>query len=84
MTMIQHENPALMIGTPEKENGRDVAQVIGAACYYFTMSWPADLWMSPPEIPPSFEAGLKDISEGRVVDLDIALTQPPGAQIPRN
>ena len=36
------------------------------------------------EIPPSFEAGLKDIEEGRVVDLDVALTQPPSAQIPRD
>jgi len=84
MTIIQPENPALMIGTPEKENGCDVAQVIGAACYFFTMSWPANLWTSTLEIPPSFEAGLKDITEGRVVDLDVALTQPPGAQIPRN
>jgi hypothetical protein len=28
-------------------------------------------------IPSSFEEGLRDIEEGRVVDLDIALTQPP-------
>jgi hypothetical protein len=31
-------------------------------------------------IPESFRQGMKDIEEGRVVDMDIALTQkPPGA-----
>lgn len=79
--MIQHENPALVIGTPENENGSDVPEEIGATCYYFTMSWPADLHAKTFEIPPSFDAGLKDFKEGRVVDLDVALTQPPRAQI---
>ncbi len=80
--MIQQENPALVIRAPEDENGSDVAQEIGAVTYYFTMSWPEKLCAKPFEIPPSFDAGLKDIEEGRVVDLDVALTQPPRAQIP--
>jgi len=44
------------------------------ACYYFTMSWPE---INFADIPPSFEASLKDISQGRVVDLDTALTSEP-------
>ena len=80
--MIQQENPAFVFGAPENEN--DVAQESSAATYYFTMAWP-QLYAKPIEIPPSFDAGLKDIEEGRVLDLDTALTQPPpSAQIPRD
>jgi hypothetical protein len=79
--MIQQENPAFVFGAPGNE--KDVAQESGAATYYFTMSWPPGLYAKPIEIPPSFDAGLKDIEEGRVIDLDTALTQPPpSAQIP--
>jgi hypothetical protein len=81
--IIRQENPPLVIGAPENEN--DVAQESGAVTYYFKMSWPANLCPNPSEVPPSFDAGLKDIEEGRLVDLDIALTQPPpSAQIPRD
>ncbi len=81
--IIRQENPVQVIGAPESEN--DVAQESGAVTYYFTMSWPANLRVPPPEFPASFDAGLKDVEEGRIVDLDIALTQPPpSAQIPRD
>jgi hypothetical protein len=79
--MIQQENPALVIGAPKN----DVAQESGAVTYSFTMAWPPGLYAKRLEIPPSFDAGLKDIEEGRVIDLDTALTQPPpSAQIPRD
>jgi hypothetical protein len=81
--MIQQENPALVIGAPQNENV--VAQESGAVTYYFTKSWPAISRVERSEVPPSFDAGLKDVEEGRVVDLDVALTQPPpSAQIPRD
>jgi hypothetical protein len=50
--MNQQENPALMIGAPEN----DVAQESEATTYYFTMSWPPNLYAKPIEIPPSFDA----------------------------
>jgi hypothetical protein len=82
--MIQIENPALVIGTPANENGSDVPHESGGTCYYFTMSWPPGLYAKTAEIPPSFDAGLKDIEEGRLVELDVALTQPLRAQISRD
>jgi hypothetical protein len=81
--MIQQENPAQVIGARENEN--DVAQESGSVTFYFTKSWPPGLYAKPIEIPPSFDAALKDIEEGRVIDLDTALTTPPpSAQIPRD
>lgn len=68
--MILQENPALVIGSDQRD---EIAQEIGSECYYFTMSWTL-IPTKHVEIPPSFEAGLGDVEEGRVVDLDVALT----------
>lgn len=73
--IVQKENPPQLI-TPE--NTEEIGlQGIGSKCYFFNLSWPA--FTSWQQIPQSFDAGLKDIEEGRVVDMDIALTQVPSA-----
>jgi hypothetical protein len=73
--IVQKENPAQNL-IRENAKGNEPER-IGSKCYYYSLSWTALASAQP--IPPSFDAGLKDIEQGRVVDLDIALTQVPSA-----
>jgi hypothetical protein len=81
-TIIAIESPAQIFGQRADNADQRELREIGSLCYYFTMAFPPLQWFS--EIPSSFEEGLKDAQEGRVIDLDVALTQAPRATIPRN
>jgi hypothetical protein len=81
-TIIATESPAQIIGPHDDDSDQRRLREIGSLCYYFTMAFPPLQWFS--EIPASFEEGLKDAQEGRVIDLDVALTQAPRATIPSN
>lgn len=82
--IITTESPAQLIGQRDENSDQRELQEIGSVCYYFTMAFPSAPLQWSFEIPFSFEEGLKDAQEGRVVGLDTALTEAPRATIPRN
>jgi hypothetical protein len=52
-------------------------KTVGARVCEFEITFP--LTLGGGEIPPSFDQGLRDFAEGKVVDMDTALSQKPPA-----
>jgi hypothetical protein len=81
------EQPPQVIKQQHQGDEQPAPQGVGSTCYVFNVTLPALNQISMPlvsatplpEIPKSFEAALKDIQEGRVIDLDVALNQTPRA-----
>lgn len=69
MTEISFPGVAL-VGVLDSEGSPAIVQNV---CYRFEQVCAAPLL----EVPASFEAGLRDCLEGRVVDMERALSQPP-------